>query len=254
MLAVLFSWEKAMRIQIREGNKVIAVLFWGRESIKKYNHHHDKLGRFASSDGSGGGSSLLEVLSSLSRHRSGDKVEITEQAIQKVPEKASEYLSDEENKILHDMNVNVLRESMRKNDSNEVAQTHYVIDENGKIGLSDLIHGDQYSVDIEADPATYHSLSTCPSRSLLITHNHPGASSFSEKDLALFMKYRSIKCLSIVTNKGKIFSLTKTRDMGDCKEFYSYAKEISKRYKNDEEQRVALLIAKLYNYGVRYER
>jgi hypothetical protein len=57
MLAVLFSWEKVMRIQIREGNKIIAVLYWGRQSIRKYNHHHDKLGRFASSDGSGGRSS-----------------------------------------------------------------------------------------------------------------------------------------------------------------------------------------------------
>ena len=46
-----------MRILIKDNNRPIAVLYGDSAVIRKYNHHHDKLGRFASSDGSGGRSS-----------------------------------------------------------------------------------------------------------------------------------------------------------------------------------------------------
>lgn len=249
MLAAFFSEENGMRILIKDNNRPIAVLYWDNAVIQKYNHHHDKLGRFASADVSSGEGNL----GSLGRHKAGDKVTITDQAIKKVPEKASKYLSDDENKALHDMNVAVLTESMKHNNSDEVSQVYFGKDRDGQNTYSDLIHGDQYSVDVEADTAIFHALWNNPERSLIVTHNHPGRSSFSEDDLALFMRYRSIKCLSIVTNRGKCFSLTKTKDMGDTEEFYVYAAEIHGRF-TDEQQRVDLLISKLYNYGVRYDR
>jgi hypothetical protein len=248
MLAAFFSEENGMRILIKDNNRPIAVLYWDSAVIRKYNHHHDKLGRFASSDGSSGEG----ILGSLGRHKAGDKVTITDQAIKKVPEKASKYLSDDENKALHDMNVAVLTESMKHNNSDEVSQVYFGNDRDGQNTYSDLIHGDKYSVNVEADTAIFHALWNNPERSLIVTHNHPGGSSFSEDDLALFMRYDSIKCISIVTNRGKSFSLTKTKNTGDCSDFYSYAKKLDKRY--NEKQRVDLLISELYNYGIRYER
>ena len=242
MLSAFFSEDKGMRILIKDNNRPIAVLYGDSAVIRKYNHHHDKLGRFASSDGSSGEG----ILGSLGRHKAGDKVMITEQAIKKVSEKASKYLSDDENKALHDINVAVLTESMKHNNSNEVAMAF-----DGK-ETSHAVFGDQFSVDVEADAEIHHFLLASPSRSVVLTHNHQGESSFSEDDLVLFMRYRSIECMSIVTNQGKCFSLTKTKDMGDTKDFYSYAKKLDKCY--NEKQRVDLLISKLYNYGVRYER
>ena len=166
-----------MRILIKDNNRPIAVLYGDSAVIRKYNHHHDKLGRFASSDGSSGEG----ILGSLGRHKAGDKVMITEQAIKKVPEKASKYLSDDENKALHDMNVAVLTESMKHNNSNEVAMAF-----DGK-ETSHAVFGDQFSVDVEADTKIYHFLRSTEPCSVILTHNHPGKSGPSADDFPLFL-------------------------------------------------------------------
>lgn len=244
MLAAFFSEENGMRILIKDNNRPIAVLYWDSAVIRKYNHHHDKLGRFASADGSSGDN----ILSELGRHKPGDKVDITDQAIKKVPEKASEYLSDDENKALHDMNVAVLTESMKHNNSDEVAMAF-----DGK-ETSHAVFGDQFSVDVEADTKIYHFLRATEPRSVILTHNHPGKSGPSAEDFLLFLDYPTIKCLSIITNSGKSINVVRTRDItpeeGD--ELFDCLKNNSA--KHSERESVDIALKQGYNFGIRYER
>lgn len=95
MLAAFFSEENGMRILIKDNNRPIAVLYWDSAVIRKYNHHHDKLGRFASADGSSGegirNKSTYSVESSLNhvKIKSTEKVTIS-------PDKFYRYALDPE--------------------------------------------------------------------------------------------------------------------------------------------------------------
>lgn len=44
----------------------------------------------------------------------------------------------------------------------------------------------------------------------MLCHNHPGQSYFSLQDVAVFLKNDSIGTMSIVTNQGKVWTISKT--------------------------------------------
>lgn len=73
-----------------------------------------------------------------------------------------------------------------------------------------FVKGDQTAVDIEADADTYHWLRTRPERSILLLHNHPGQSYFSMNDIQMFLVNDSIGAMSIVTNQGNVWTISKT--------------------------------------------
>lgn len=99
--------------------------------------------------------------------------------------------------------------AQRENNSNEVA---CVIDlRTGQV--TPFIKGSQDSINLLAQPDIYHWLNTCPDRTLEITHNHPGTSYFSLNDLNIFMRYPSVKTMTVVTNKGKTWYISKSSNL-----------------------------------------
>lgn len=188
------------------------------------------------------GKFVNESGNNLEAHRPGDKVFITEQAIEKVKQIDIEGYESLSNKI-KEVHQGILRVSKEKNNSNEVAK---VISTDGK--ESDYILGGQSEVNIEANADVYHWLRNSKPSSLVICHNHPGLSYFSEQDLFVFIKYDSVGVMTIVTNTGKLYSVYKNNKFR-YKDFYPIIIEISKKYKG--ETFVDMVMKSSYNYGVR---
>lgn len=181
----------------------------------------------------------------LRQKNRGKKVYITDIAVEKVPKVSFGGISDEMAGTVQQAHKDMLRFAKEQNDSNEVA------------GLLDLntgerlhfVKGDQTAVDIEADAESYHWLRTKPQRRVLLYHNHPGQSYFSLNDIRMFLRNDSIGTMSIVTNQGKVWSITKSVTF-DRKKAYNALKEHAEANKNDLDRVVDIFLKNGYTYGI----
>lgn len=142
----------------------------------------------------------------LRQKNRGKKVAITEIAVEKVPRVVFGGISEEMAKTVQQAHKDLLKFAKDHNDSNEVAA---LLDLSTGERLP-FVKGDSVSVNIEADADSYHWLRTKPERSIMLLHNHPGQSYFSMNDISLFMLYEQIGTMSIVTNQGKVWTITKS--------------------------------------------
>ena len=142
----------------------------------------------------------------LRQKNRGKKVAITEIAVEKVPKVVFGGISEEMAKTVQQAHKDLLKFAKDHNDSNEVAA---LLDLSTGERLP-FVKGNQDSVDIEADADSYHWLRTKPERSIMLLHNHPGQSYFSLQDVVAFSQNPAIGVMSIVTNQGNVWMISKT--------------------------------------------
>lgn len=148
---------------------------------------------------------------SLGQHKDGDKVNITDQAIDKVKPIGSSSSTNDELELIQNMNREILRVSREQNDNNEVAMAIF----DGHI--SSPVLGDLNSVGLYANSEMYHILKgTGTMRTVILSHNHPGLSYFSLDDIGVFVENPSIKTIEIVTNAGQTWYLSKKDNYDDA--------------------------------------
>ena len=141
------------------------------------------------------------------------KVEITEEAIQKIPYIRYRDVPEQEYDIIQSLAKRVLELSRERNDSNEVAIT-YSYDPDMILAGEELVgvhFGNEHSVDPLADPQTFHLIMKSQECAVVSLHNHPSLSLVSLMDIRFFLRYHSIKLLVIVTNLGNVSYLVKSR-------------------------------------------
>lgn len=186
----------------------------------------------------------LELKDVLKQARKHDfKVNITPQAIEKVPLVNIPALSDVENRNIQLMHKQLLEDAMKNNHSNEVA---YILSKNGV----SKVYGTENTVDFAKSHETELLLKLSPERSLDVLHNHPKGSTFSFDDIAFFVNTGSVRSLTIVTNQGKVMYLTKTKSID--------ATEVNKdlfglNFTNDVSKNIDNMSRILYNYGIRFK-
>lgn len=181
----------------------------------------------------------------LRQKNRGKKVSITDIAIQKVPLVAPNGADHQTAFFIQETHKELLRFAQTQNNSNEVA---CLLDLTTGEKL-DFVKGDQVSVDVEADAASYHWLQSKSPKSLMLCHNHPGQSYFSMNDISVFMYYPQIKSLSIVTNQGKVWYITKL-DRFDFDEARRAMENAIIKSKGNGDKAVDLFLKECYNYGV----
>lgn len=142
----------------------------------------------------------------LRQKNRGKKVAITEIAVEKVPKVVFGGISEEMAKTVQQTHKDLLKFAKDHNDSNEVAA---LLDLSTGERLP-FVKGNQDSVDIEADADSYHWLRTKSERSIMLLHNHPGQSYFSLQDVVAFSQNPAIGVMSIVTNQGNVWMISKT--------------------------------------------
>lgn len=205
-----------------------------RGKVKEYR---EQLNSFEESHGF----ELKDVLKQARKHDL--KVNITPQAIEKVPLVNIPTLSDVENRNIQLMHKQLLEDAMKNNHSNEVA---YILSKNGV----SKVYGTENTVDFAKSHETELLLKLSPERSLDVLHNHPKGSTFSFDDIAFFVNTGSVRSLTIVTNQGKVMYLTKTKSID--------AKEVNKAlfrldFANDVSKNIDNMSRIMYNYGIRFK-
>ena len=181
----------------------------------------------------------------LRQKNRGQKVTITDIAIQKVPLVAPNGADHQTAFFIQETHKELLRFAQKQNDSNEVA---CLLDLTTGEKL-DFVKGDQISVDIERDAASYHWLRNSPEKSLMLCHNHPGQSYFSDSDLVLFLEHEAIGTLSIVTNQGKVWTISKTQGY-NFKTAFSEFKKCILTSNGNHDKAIDSFLKNGYNYGV----
>lgn len=181
----------------------------------------------------------------LRQKNRGQKVAITDIAIQKVPLVAPNGADHQTAFFIQETHKELLRFAQKQNNSNEVA---CLLDLTTGEKL-DFVKGDQISVDIERDAASYHWLRNSPEKSLMLCHNHPGQSYFSDSDLVLFLEHGAIGTLSIVTNQGKVWTISKTQGY-NFKTAFSEFKKCILASNGNHDNAIDSFLKNGYNYGV----
>lgn len=181
----------------------------------------------------------------LRQKNRGQKVAITDIAIQKVPLVAPNGADHQTAFFIQETHKELLRFAQKQNDSNEVA---CLLDLTTGEKL-DFVKGDQISADIERDAASYHWLRNSPEKSLMLCHNHPGQSYFSDSDLVLFLEHEAIGTLSIVTNQGKVWTISKTQGY-NFKTAFSEFKKCILASNGNHDNAIDSFLKNGYNYGV----
>lgn len=181
----------------------------------------------------------------LRQKNRGQKVAITDIAIQKVPLVAPNGADHQTAFFIQETHKELLRFAQKQNDSNEVA---CLLDLTTGEKL-DFVKGDQISVDIGRDAASHHWLRNSPEKSLMLCHNHPGQSYFSDSDLVLFLEHEAIGTLSIVTNQGKVWTISKTQGY-NFKTAFSEFKKCILASNGNHDNAIDSFLKNGYNYGV----
>lgn len=138
------------------------------------------------------------------------KISITDVAIEKVPYIQYKGLTDKQCRIIQALAKEVLNISKEDNDSNEVAITLKMVDDDVKEDPDfGVAFGDNHSVEIESDVYSNHLLQSTEDVAIVILHNHPSPQTLSYDDLSTFILYRNIKMILAVTNQGSIHYIMK---------------------------------------------
>ena len=181
----------------------------------------------------------------LRQKNRGQKVFITDQAIQKVPLVAPNGADHQTALFIQETHRELLRFAQKQNDSNEVA---CLLDLTANEKLS-FVKGDQTSISIEADAGSFHWLRTRPKQSIMLCHNHPGLSYYSNQDINIFMSFDSVGAMSIVTNQGKVWYIAK-RPTFDVDAAREEMKSLILKYNEDWDKIIDNFIKHGYNYGM----
>ncbi len=169
------------------------------------------------------------------------KVYITEQAIDKVKQVEFEGLLDSVG--LKELHREILRKSMEDNDSNEVLTIVNVNDYNQKV----ITLGSERSVMPSKNIEALTMMKKSGYQSVYWLHNHGFTNEFSYDDLGCFYDEK-VKAVTIVTNKGKIAVLNKTKNYNLTK-FRDIIFEERRKYENpvDHTDEIAKAILRRHN-------
>lgn len=173
----------------------------------------------------------------------GKKINITDQAIDKVRYIDIPTHTTEENKFIQEQHKALLKDAKENNESNEVA---YLLKDDKVI----KVYGNRVSVSFEPGSKASNLLFNSKDNSLIVLHNHPGQSTFSLTDLYLFIFNDSVKTLTIVTNMGQLKYISKKKNYSktNCIEYlrdYNKNKDIRKFNRKD----IEIILKELYNNG-----
>lgn len=130
------------------------------------------------------------------------KLQITQAAINNVRKIELNGFDKEELLQIQTLHKELLRYSMRNNDSNEVGMLVSLID-----WKYIVICGTENGISLSVVPQAKELVCTAPRNSLLFLHNHPKNSTFSETDLESFLTADSILMATVVCNNGKQYFL-----------------------------------------------
>lgn len=160
---------------------------------------------------------------------------ITDKAINRVPKVNINGYTDEQCNEIQKQHKELLRFSKEHNQNKEVA---FVFRED----LTDKTP--LFGAD---DHLGFGTSLSGKGNNLMILHNHPRKSSFSDVDISLFKNLKSLKTLTIVKNNGDVEFITKDDNFNDEVFKLEYNRLKKKTVKNNTDAEYDKFISKLLN-------
>lgn len=160
---------------------------------------------------------------------------ITDKAINRVPKVNINGYTDEQCNEIQKQHKELLRFSKEHNQNKEVA---FVFRED-LIDKTPLLGAD--------DHLDFGTSLSGKGNNLMILHNHPRNSSFSDVDISLFKNLKSLKTLTIVKNNGDVEFITKGDNFNDEVFKLEYNRLKKKMVKNNTDAEYDKFISKLLN-------
>lgn len=173
-------------------------------------------------------------------------MQITQVAIDNVKKINLNGFDKEEVQQIQMLHKELLRYSMKNNNSNEVGMLVSLID-----WKYIVICGTENGISLGTVPQAKELVCTAPRNSLLFLHNHPKNSIFSETDLESFLTADSILMATVVCNNGKQYFLAKTPlfDKYKALVYYDEVYELTEEGSVKEFLRTCKKAGLDYNYG-----
>lgn len=137
----------------------------------------------------------------------GHKSEITQKTIDHLNLFAFPGMTKQQNERMLLRHKELLSFAKEKNNHNEVA---FILSE--KLDVHDVIKGSENEVDF-----SNRMRMLLEGKNLQIIHNHPWGESFSTLDVIMLLEYNGLSGVSLITNKGHIETLQKTKQYDKIK-------------------------------------
>lgn len=160
---------------------------------------------------------------------------ITDKAINRVPKVNINGYTDEQCNEIQKQHKELLRFSKEHNQNKEVAFVFRedLTDKTPLLGADDHLN--------------FGTSLSGKGNNLMILHNHPRNSSFSDVDISLFKNLKSLKTLTIVKNNGDVEFITKGDNFNDEIFKLEYNRLKKKMVKNNTDAEYDKFISKLLN-------
>lgn len=160
---------------------------------------------------------------------------ITDKAINRVPKVNINGYTDEQCNEIQKQHKELLRFSKEHNQNKEVAFVFRedLTDKTPLLGADDHLN--------------FGTSLSGKGNNLMILHNHPRNSSFSDVDISLFKNLKSLKTLTIVKNNGDVEFITKGDNFNDEVFKLEYNRLKKKMVKNNTDAEYDKFISKLLN-------
>lgn len=188
------------------------------------------------------------------------KIEITNEAINKVPRIKYKDIPESEYDNIWDLAKEVLKISKEENQSNEVAITYSLnsakLIEQGERYIGVAL-GSEHDVDPLSNTTAYHLISASEECVVILLHNHPSLSDFSLSDIQFLLKYETIKMMIVVTNLGSVSYLVKNKKYNFEKAVHLFNEAVEKNNKannlKDLQDAADYFLKNSYNAGIGYD-
>lgn len=160
---------------------------------------------------------------------------ITDKAIERVPKVDIDGYSEEQRVEIQKQHKELLKFSKEHNQNKEVAFVFRedLTDKTPLLGADDHL---DFGTNLSGK-----------GNNLMILHNHPRNSSFSDVDISLFKNLKSLKTLTIVKNNGDVEFITKGDNFNDEVFKLEYNRLKKKMVKNNTDAEYDKFISKLLN-------
>ena len=168
------------------------------------------------------------------------KIYINDIAVSKAEPPVIPGFSDEQNQKFSEIHKELLKKSMKENDSNETACLF------DPVSLKYIFqHGDINSVNILENPEAFSMVNSDKYSGLYLLHNHPTTKTFSYADIGVLLLHDNIEGITVVTNDGNVQCMIKNHNYSFDKA-YEILQSIRNEYPSDtpDEQEDAEIVKK----------
>lgn len=177
-----------------------------------------------------------KLYSPLESSKRDHKVNITTQAIDKVPLIEYPNIPKEQWTIIQELLKEVLRLSKDKNNSDEVCIVYNYLSLTDLDNIEEMygvVLGDEHSVQPDGSTTSYHILNSSVDCVVIILHNHPSLSKISLQDIYYMLCYRSVRLMVAVTNLGNVTFVVKKDNYDREKAIKLYKEAVAMELKSN---------------------